>query len=677
MITAFLVLSALADEVGLEIERGRNDLAAEQIEEARRHALIALEGARTNGEAQRLYLDAMVAGGLGPQAVAAIAGLEVDTAPHEGSVDAVRVALEAGEVKAAIAAVRDLQTAWPDRPDLLAVFWEVEPASGSVSRERARLLALVSKALRRDADLLYTYRAHRFFSAAGADLAGVEQALGDLGEAFHTARPVMTRLERSELARVLAQEEHPEIPDTHHADRLDIAERVGRNLSVEGRAADALAFWEAFREGDDSSKAATAHASVLVETEDFVAAVEVADEALALADDPGPRDLAVLDHDALRVRLADAWRVRALALDGQHQSPSALVALVTANAVRGEVVDEVLEERLRLRSVGFANEAKARHRGAHPASTALQAAQKLAEADPAAALKAVEDALFLQSQPLRPNRTDLVTAYHLAARLLVRMDQPDQACVAATAAVLLGGDANAWRLQAELYEATGSTSAAFASWASARARGVDAERSDLEAALQRTYDGPGDWAAAADAVAKKVPDHPEEVAAIRVYTEGLFSLTRRGGTSAQQSARPVVGSKMPAWSVTTARGGTVDSSNLQGRTVVLTFWASYCETCLQMMPELDGLARELRKEGYDVVVVGVSVDTDVDAYERVGRVAQSWGHLVRDPDLAERLGVASLPSTWVVDAYGNVRYFVDSWSGRRAFGRQLRRILVD
>jgi len=680
LVIGMFMLAALGGEVDLEIERGRADLASERIAEARVHALTSLADDLGHAEAQHLYADVMVAGGLGSQGVVETAGLVAEPWIYERAVERVREALRDEDPKEAALAARAIRERWPDRPDLGAVLWEAELPGGRLARERSRHLLQVRAALQGDPDPLYAYRAYRLMVTVGADPSQAAEVLAQLGEDVVVARPPLTRFERSELARAEALKAEPVVPEARPADALDLAERIGQNLLVEGRVEDAAAMWSAFRQERDSAEAATAHAGVLLEGEAFEEALKVADHALSLAVEPTDRDLAARDQDELRARLVDASWMRARALEGAGELPSALVALRLASMLRGAPVDEGMEKRLRLRTVSTADGLRSRYGGAVPASRALRRAEVAAEADPEAAEMALGDALFLYALVAKPTAEEWAGPYRLVAQWLVSKGAARDARVAAAVVVNLVGDADSWATQAALQEEAGFQSAAFASWASARAAAPAESTVDYSSALQRTYAGPGDWEAAAVAVAKSppTPDTPAETGG--VYPQGLSAVKRRGGGGSPGQGggtKPAIGEKMPAWSIRTATGGVISGDELVGRTVVLTFWASYCDVCLQMLPELSAVTTGLRREGSDVVVMAVSVDTDPGDYENARRLGQHWGQLAREPDLAVKLGVTSLPATWVVDGQGNVRYFQDSWPGPHLFERELRQRIKD
>jgi thiol-disulfide isomerase/thioredoxin len=58
-----------------------------------------------------------------------------------------------------------------------------------------------------------------------------------------------------------------------------------------------------------------------------------------------------------------------------------------------------------------------------------------------------------------------------------------------------------------------------------------------------------------------------------------------------------------SWSLKDKDGVRYTSAGMQGRWVLVNFWAPWCPTCLQEIPELDGLQAKHK----DVQVIGVAV----------------------------------------------------------------------
>jgi peroxiredoxin len=117
------------------------------------------------------------------------------------------------------------------------------------------------------------------------------------------------------------------------------------------------------------------------------------------------------------------------------------------------------------------------------------------------------------------------------------------------------------------------------------------------------------------------------------------------------------GSAAPALRLAPLGGGDdVDLASLQGRLVVLNFWATWCPPCVQEMPSLDSLHRALASDG--LTVVAVSVDEDPGALRRFVD-SKALGLLVlRDPGGRRAwaaYGVEGYPMTFVIGPDGVVR----------------------
>lgn len=99
-----------------------------------------------------------------------------------------------------------------------------------------------------------------------------------------------------------------------------------------------------------------------------------------------------------------------------------------------------------------------------------------------------------------------------------------------------------------------------------------------------------------------------------------------------------------------------DAADYSGKVLVLDFWASWCAPCRRSMPELDALQKELADEG--LVVVGVNREprdrpAALAALEELG---VSFPSAVDSRGFGERLGLTSLPTSYVVDRKGVLRH---------------------
>ena len=118
------------------------------------------------------------------------------------------------------------------------------------------------------------------------------------------------------------------------------------------------------------------------------------------------------------------------------------------------------------------------------------------------------------------------------------------------------------------------------------------------------------------------------------------------------------GTKAPDFKMKTMDGKTFKLSQLQGKTVVLDFWASWCPDCRKDAPEVVKMYKEYAPQG--VEFVGVSMDTDVAAWrkacEQFGITYTQVSELkkFKETDIAKAYGVKWIPSMVVIGKDGKV-----------------------
>jgi cytochrome c biogenesis protein CcmG/thiol:disulfide interchange protein DsbE len=120
---------------------------------------------------------------------------------------------------------------------------------------------------------------------------------------------------------------------------------------------------------------------------------------------------------------------------------------------------------------------------------------------------------------------------------------------------------------------------------------------------------------------------------------------------------PRIGNAAPDFTLTDSQR-TVTLSQLRGKPVVLNFWATWCPPCIEEMPSLVQLQKQL---GDKVTILAVSEDADDGAYKQFVRDHNVDLLTVRDTERKtnEVYGTFKFPETFVIGRDGKiVRKFI-------------------
>ena len=150
---------------------------------------------------------------------------------------------------------------------------------------------------------------------------------------------------------------------------------------------------------------------------------------------------------------------------------------------------------------------------------------------------------------------------------------------------------------------------------------------------------------------------PRALALVALFFVAACATAGGGGGSSGGGSSNQVGAPLPAIKVDSLAGKKIDVASYRGRVLLLDVWASWCGPCKQELPMLDEMARRLKHQGIDVLAVSVDQErANVDKFLKGrGRWSLTIAH---DPDglIAERLQPDKMPTSYVIDRSGIVRY---------------------
>ncbi|MES0874078.1 TlpA family protein disulfide reductase [Sinimarinibacterium thermocellulolyticum] len=118
---------------------------------------------------------------------------------------------------------------------------------------------------------------------------------------------------------------------------------------------------------------------------------------------------------------------------------------------------------------------------------------------------------------------------------------------------------------------------------------------------------------------------------------------------------------------------------LRGRVLVVEFWASWCGPCIEALPRLDALRREMHAAGYgdrfEVLAVGLDKRVE-DARRFLGSRPVGYPVVVDTIGIASRsYGVWRMPATFLVDVDGTIKQIYHGYGP--TFGADLRQRVID
>jgi thiol-disulfide isomerase/thioredoxin len=113
----------------------------------------------------------------------------------------------------------------------------------------------------------------------------------------------------------------------------------------------------------------------------------------------------------------------------------------------------------------------------------------------------------------------------------------------------------------------------------------------------------------------------------------------------------------PAWTLKDVEGQAVSSDQLKGKVIVLDFWATWCGPCRSEIPGYVALQKQYGPAG--LAIVGVSLDRGGPAVVKkfITDLKINYQIVLGDDQIAEAFGgVEAIPTTFIVDRSGTVRY---------------------
>ncbi len=136
----------------------------------------------------------------------------------------------------------------------------------------------------------------------------------------------------------------------------------------------------------------------------------------------------------------------------------------------------------------------------------------------------------------------------------------------------------------------------------------------------------------------------------------LWEKKTRATAVATESRWEVPKKAMPAWELSDLHGRTWRMASLEGKTVLISVWGTWCSPCKAELPQVQKLY-DLMKDRPDVQVLSFNVDDEVGKVEPfIRKQGYTFPVLLAKDYVGDLLPDVGIPRIWIVDASGKWRW---------------------
>lgn len=145
---------------------------------------------------------------------------------------------------------------------------------------------------------------------------------------------------------------------------------------------------------------------------------------------------------------------------------------------------------------------------------------------------------------------------------------------------------------------------------------------------------------------------------ILLFTAQLSSTLHANGIKPPPGVIKLTARTASAFELNDIDGNSYRYKPANGRWSFVHFWASWCGPCRKELPAIQSLSKRLKNKPLEIILVNTA-ETEDTVFSFLGGIAPELNSLLdTNGDVTEQWQPRGLPSTYLVDPKGNIRYVV-------------------
>jgi peroxiredoxin len=200
------------------------------------------------------------------------------------------------------------------------------------------------------------------------------------------------------------------------------------------------------------------------------------------------------------------------------------------------------------------------------------------------------------------------------------------------------------------------------------------------------YSSTAEAAPAGDAAdqpsAKLAAPAPQEAAVgnspVAVEEQPVASTAADAAIAPAADTEPTVGSFAPDFSLRTLDGSTINLSSLRGQNILINYWVTWCDPCLEEMPALEKIYQEYQGKNLIILSVnGIAQDDLGKVQETVSGLGLTYPVVLDEGDtIFKSYWLGFMPTSVFIDSQGVIRFIKFGGADETEFRAKIDQLLA-